>query len=175
MLQHRPAAGRMHIHMPRSFDRRAPSRIVPFGDADVPVVELDDGKLGRQYASVGVPAAPSPVVWVVARATDGQAVPYRGGDVAGEVGCVEVRASQYQFVQRCRGIECRCDELTEALTYNYLAAGTITAYLQQRGVDKDLLRRHLQSPCPDRYVTQEALISRVWSDRYRPPVPSPIP
>ncbi|MFJ4895034.1 hypothetical protein ACIP5U_34350 [Streptomyces sp. NPDC088788] len=47
--------------------------------------------------------------------------------------------------------------LTDALAYNYLLVGTIAAYLQEQGIDPDLLRRHLQSPDPDRYVTQEAL------------------
>ncbi|MFJ3236004.1 hypothetical protein [Streptomyces sp. NPDC086787] len=47
--------------------------------------------------------------------------------------------------------------LTDALAYNFLAVGTLAAYLQEQGLDADLLRRHLQSPDPDRYVTQEAL------------------
>lgn len=47
--------------------------------------------------------------------------------------------------------------LTDALSYNFLVVGTLAAYLQERRLDADLLRRHLQSPDPDRYVTQEAL------------------
>ncbi|MFF3343234.1 hypothetical protein [Streptomyces flavidovirens] len=47
--------------------------------------------------------------------------------------------------------------LTDALAYNFLLVGTIAGYLQEQGLDADLLRRHLQSPAPDRYVTQEAL------------------
>ncbi|MYT68315.1 MULTISPECIES: hypothetical protein [unclassified Streptomyces] len=47
--------------------------------------------------------------------------------------------------------------LTDSLAYNSLVVGTIAAYLQQHEIDDDLLRRHLQSPSPDRYVTQEAL------------------
>ncbi|MEU3620046.1 hypothetical protein ABZ725_48360 [Streptomyces sp. NPDC006872] len=47
--------------------------------------------------------------------------------------------------------------LTDALAYNFLLIGTLAAYLQEQGLDADLLRRHLQSPDPDRYVSQEAL------------------
>ncbi|MFD6297971.1 hypothetical protein ACFWFU_24460 [Streptomyces sp. NPDC060235] len=47
--------------------------------------------------------------------------------------------------------------LTDALAYNFLLVGTIAAYLQEQGIDPNLLRRHLQSPDPDRYVTQESL------------------
>ncbi|MER6127864.1 hypothetical protein ABT173_35840 [Streptomyces sp. NPDC001795] len=47
--------------------------------------------------------------------------------------------------------------LTDALAYNFLLVGTLAAYLQEQGLDPDLLRRHLQSPDPDRYVSQEAL------------------
>ncbi|MFF1691899.1 hypothetical protein [Streptomyces sp. NPDC058254] len=47
--------------------------------------------------------------------------------------------------------------LTDALTYNYLAVGAIVAYLQQHGIDEDLLRRHTQGVLPDRYVTRHAL------------------
>lgn len=47
--------------------------------------------------------------------------------------------------------------LTDALAHNFLLVGALAAYLQQRGVDDDLLRRYLQSPEPDRYVTQDAL------------------
>jgi hypothetical protein len=47
--------------------------------------------------------------------------------------------------------------LTDALAYNFLLVGTLAGYLQEQGLDADLLRRHLQSPDPDRYVTQEAL------------------
>ncbi|MFC8247557.1 hypothetical protein [Streptomyces chartreusis] len=47
--------------------------------------------------------------------------------------------------------------LTDALAYNFLLVGTLAAYLQEQGLDADLLRRHLQSPDPDRYVNQEAL------------------
>ncbi|WP_063760641.1 hypothetical protein [Streptomyces sp. NRRL F-5650] len=47
--------------------------------------------------------------------------------------------------------------LTDALAYNFLLVGTLAAYLQEQGLDAELLRRHLQSPDPDRYVNQEAL------------------
>ncbi|MET8420680.1 hypothetical protein ABZV41_34825 [Streptomyces sp. NPDC005098] len=47
--------------------------------------------------------------------------------------------------------------LTDAIAHNYLLVGTLTAYLQQEGIDDDLIRRYLQSPDPDRYVTQDAL------------------
>lgn len=47
--------------------------------------------------------------------------------------------------------------LTDALAHNFLAVGTIAAYLQQHGTDEDLVRRYLQSPHPDRYVTRHAL------------------
>ncbi|MGW6095053.1 hypothetical protein ACWFRK_11905 [Streptomyces sp. NPDC055157] len=47
--------------------------------------------------------------------------------------------------------------LTDALAHNYLLVGALAAYLQQEGVDDDLIRRYLQSPDPDRYVTQDAL------------------
>ena len=47
--------------------------------------------------------------------------------------------------------------LTDALAYNFLLVGTLAGYLQQQGVDADLLRRHLQSPDAERYVSQEAL------------------
>ncbi|MFF1511844.1 hypothetical protein [Streptomyces sp. NPDC058326] len=47
--------------------------------------------------------------------------------------------------------------LTDALAYNFLLVGAVAVYLQEQGIDPDLLRRHLQSPDPDRYVTQEAL------------------
>lgn len=47
--------------------------------------------------------------------------------------------------------------LTDALAYNFLLVGTLAGYLQEQGLDADLLRRPLQSPVPDRYVNQEAL------------------
>jgi hypothetical protein len=47
--------------------------------------------------------------------------------------------------------------LTDALAYNFLLVGVLAAYLQEQGLDADLLRRHLQSPDPDRYINQEAL------------------
>ncbi|MER0429880.1 hypothetical protein [Streptomyces microflavus] len=47
--------------------------------------------------------------------------------------------------------------LTDALAYNVLLVGTLAGYLQEQGLDEGLLRRHLQTPGPDRYVTQEAL------------------
>ena len=47
--------------------------------------------------------------------------------------------------------------LTDALAYNVLLIGSLAGYLQEQGLDEDLLRRHLQTPDPDRYVTQEAL------------------
>jgi hypothetical protein len=47
--------------------------------------------------------------------------------------------------------------LTDALAYNFLLVGTLAAYLQERGLDADLLRQHLQSPDPDRYINQQAL------------------
>ncbi|MFF8609547.1 hypothetical protein ACF06X_26865 [Streptomyces sp. NPDC015346] len=47
--------------------------------------------------------------------------------------------------------------LTDALAYNVLLVGALAAYLQEQGIDPELLRSHLQSPDPDRYVTQQAL------------------
>jgi hypothetical protein len=47
--------------------------------------------------------------------------------------------------------------LTDAHAHTQLLIGTITAFLQQQGVDDDLIRRFLQSPDPDRYVTHDAL------------------
>ncbi|MFE5795547.1 hypothetical protein ACFQ8C_23630 [Streptomyces sp. NPDC056503] len=47
--------------------------------------------------------------------------------------------------------------LTDALAYNVLLVGALAACLQAQGINPDLLRRHLQSPDPDRFVTQEAL------------------
>lgn len=47
--------------------------------------------------------------------------------------------------------------LTDALAHNHLLVGTIAAYLQRQDLDADLLRRYLQSPHPDRYVTREAI------------------
>ncbi|MFE6153625.1 hypothetical protein [Streptomyces sp. NPDC057889] len=47
--------------------------------------------------------------------------------------------------------------LTDGVVYNYLAVGTIAAYLQQVGIDEDLLIRHTQGIQPDRFVTQDAL------------------
>ncbi|NUK23490.1 hypothetical protein [Streptomyces lunaelactis] len=47
--------------------------------------------------------------------------------------------------------------LTDALAHTHLLVGTLAAYLQQQGVDDDLIRRYLQSPDPDRYITQDAL------------------
>ncbi|MFI8301360.1 hypothetical protein ACIGCZ_36225 [Streptomyces nigra] len=47
--------------------------------------------------------------------------------------------------------------LTDALAYNFLLVGSLAAYLQEQGLDSELLRRHLQSPDPDRYINQEAL------------------
>lgn len=47
--------------------------------------------------------------------------------------------------------------LTDALAHNHLLVGTIAAYLQRQDLDADVLRRYLQSPHPDRYVTREAI------------------
>ncbi len=47
--------------------------------------------------------------------------------------------------------------LTDALAHNHLLVGTIAAYLQHQDLDADLLRRYLQSPHPDRYITGEAV------------------
>ncbi|MER7666565.1 hypothetical protein [Streptomyces sp. NPDC096193] len=47
--------------------------------------------------------------------------------------------------------------LTDAHAHLQLLIGTLAAALQQHGVDDDRIRRHLQSPDPDRYITQHAL------------------
>ncbi|MER7057178.1 hypothetical protein [Streptomyces sp. NPDC000351] len=47
--------------------------------------------------------------------------------------------------------------LTDALAHNQLLVGTLGAYLQRQDLDADLLRRYLQSPDPDRYITGEAV------------------
>ncbi|WP_371100568.1 hypothetical protein [Streptomyces sp. PU_AKi4] len=47
--------------------------------------------------------------------------------------------------------------LTDALAHNHLLVGTLAAYLQRQDLDPDLLRRYLQSPDPDRYITREAI------------------
>ncbi|WP_330455417.1 hypothetical protein OIB37_36170 [Streptomyces sp. NBC_00820] len=47
--------------------------------------------------------------------------------------------------------------LTDALAHNHLLVGTLAAYLQRQDLDTDLLRRYLQSPDPDRYITGEAV------------------
>ncbi|MGA4980117.1 hypothetical protein [Streptomyces cinereoruber] len=47
--------------------------------------------------------------------------------------------------------------LTNALAHNHLLVGTLATYLQRQGLDADLLRRYLQSPDPDRYITREAV------------------
>lgn len=47
--------------------------------------------------------------------------------------------------------------LTDALAHNHLLVGTLAAYLQRQDLDADLLRRYLQSPDPDRYITCEAV------------------
>ncbi|MFF4147122.1 hypothetical protein ACFY0A_38740 [Streptomyces sp. NPDC001698] len=47
--------------------------------------------------------------------------------------------------------------LTDALAHNHLLVGTLAAYLQRQDLDADLLRRYLQSPAPDRYITREAV------------------
>ncbi|MEV8047719.1 hypothetical protein AB0P02_28335 [Streptomyces griseoluteus] len=47
--------------------------------------------------------------------------------------------------------------LTDALAHNHLLVGTLAAYLQRQDLDADLLRRYLQSPDPDRYITREAV------------------
>ncbi|MEU7306123.1 hypothetical protein [Streptomyces sp. NPDC007206] len=47
--------------------------------------------------------------------------------------------------------------LTDALAHNHLLVGTLAAYLQRQNLDPELLRRYLQSPDPDRYITREAV------------------
>ncbi|MGW4937323.1 hypothetical protein ACWEQH_30700 [Streptomyces sp. NPDC004166] len=47
--------------------------------------------------------------------------------------------------------------LTDVLAHNHLLVGTLAAYLQRQDLDADLLRRYLQSPDPDRYITGEAV------------------
>ncbi|MGQ4484249.1 hypothetical protein ACN6LM_002577 [Streptomyces sp. SAS_281] len=47
--------------------------------------------------------------------------------------------------------------LTDALVYNFLLVGALAAYLQEEGLDAELLCQHLQSPNPDRYISQDAL------------------
>ncbi|WP_369032793.1 hypothetical protein [Streptomyces adonidis] len=47
--------------------------------------------------------------------------------------------------------------LTDALAHNQLLVGTIAAYLQRQDLDPDLLRRYLQSPDLDRYITRHAV------------------
>jgi len=47
--------------------------------------------------------------------------------------------------------------LTDALAHNHLLVGTLAAHLQRQNLDADLLRRYLQSPDPDRYITGEAV------------------
>ncbi|MCX4618039.1 hypothetical protein ACFZAB_33725 [Streptomyces albogriseolus] len=44
-----------------------------------------------------------------------------------------------------------------ALAHNHLLVGTLAAHLQRQDLDVDLLRRYLQSPDPDRYITREAV------------------
>ncbi|GGJ27851.1 hypothetical protein GCM10010121_043960 [Streptomyces brasiliensis] len=47
--------------------------------------------------------------------------------------------------------------LTDALAHNHLLVGALAAYLQRQQVDDDLVRRYLQTPDPDRYVTRHAI------------------
>ncbi|MEU2994655.1 hypothetical protein AB0926_30195 [Streptomyces griseoincarnatus] len=47
--------------------------------------------------------------------------------------------------------------LTDALAHNHLLVGTLAAYLQRQDLAPDLLRRYLQSPDTDRYITREAV------------------
>ncbi|MFD7972768.1 hypothetical protein [Streptomyces clavifer] len=47
--------------------------------------------------------------------------------------------------------------LTDALAHTHLLVGTIAAYLQREDLDPDLLRRYLQAPNPDRYISREAV------------------
>lgn len=47
--------------------------------------------------------------------------------------------------------------LTDALAHSHLLVGTIAAHLQRENLDPDLLRRYLQSPDPDRYISREAV------------------
>ncbi|MET7913953.1 hypothetical protein ABZS98_38225, partial [Streptomyces avermitilis] len=47
--------------------------------------------------------------------------------------------------------------LIDALAHNHLLVGTLAAHLQRQDLDADLLRRYLQSPDPDRYITREAV------------------
>jgi hypothetical protein len=47
--------------------------------------------------------------------------------------------------------------LTDALAHNHLLVGTLAAHLQRQDLDPDLLRRYLQSPDLDRYITSEAV------------------
>lgn len=47
--------------------------------------------------------------------------------------------------------------LTDALAHNHLLVGTLAAHLQRQNLDPELLRRYLQSPDPDRYLTLEAV------------------
>ena len=44
-----------------------------------------------------------------------------------------------------------------ALAHNHLLVGTLAAYLQRQDLPPDLLRRYLQSPDTDRYITREAV------------------
>ncbi|MEV0928772.1 hypothetical protein AB0I99_27295 [Streptomyces spongiicola] len=46
--------------------------------------------------------------------------------------------------------------ITDAHAHTQLLAGTIAAFLQREGVEADLIRRFLQSPDADRYVTADA-------------------
>ncbi|AWI27348.1 hypothetical protein [Streptomyces tirandamycinicus] len=47
--------------------------------------------------------------------------------------------------------------LTDALAQTHLLVGTLAAHLERQGLDPDLLRRYLQSPDPDRYITAHAV------------------
>ena len=47
--------------------------------------------------------------------------------------------------------------LTDVFAHNYLLVGTLAAYLQRQDLPPDLLRRYLQSPDTDRYITREAV------------------
>ncbi|MER5916058.1 hypothetical protein ABT124_38005 [Streptomyces sp. NPDC001982] len=47
--------------------------------------------------------------------------------------------------------------LTDALAHNQLLVGALAAYLQRQEVDDNLVRRYLQTPDPDRYVTRHAI------------------
>ncbi|MEV7872687.1 hypothetical protein AB0P17_42820 [Streptomyces sp. NPDC088124] len=143
--------------MPSTHPRKRPPR-----RSDVP--HGPQQNMGRQQIRDTLPPAPAPrTVELAPRPVGDKVLPELLALVTHHCRRINAYLARAQHLQTLHGDSMKQWQrpvlyaLTDALAHNHLRVGTLAAYLQRQDLDADLLRRYLQSPDPDRYITREAV------------------